>query len=59
MKIKLTTSALIAAKKKEFLEANMKDQKIYDHIQDDFKNVSYILKVYSHMSKLKCSHCMK
>lgn len=39
-KIKVTTSALIAAKKKEYLETNMKDLKMYDHVHDNFKNVS-------------------
>lgn len=42
IKIKPTTSALIAARKKEFLETNnMKGRQMYDHVQDDFKNVSY------------------
>lgn len=41
IKIKPTTSALIAARKKEFLETNnMKGRQMYDHVQDDFKNVS-------------------
>lgn len=39
--MKPTTSALIAAKKREFLETNnMKGRQMYDHVQDDFKNVS-------------------
>ncbi|VVC27104.1 Hypothetical protein CINCED_3A008507 [Cinara cedri] len=38
IKIKLTTSDLIAARKKEYLETNMKNCKLYDHVQDDFKN---------------------
>lgn len=43
IKTKVTTSDLIAAKKKEFLEMNMKDCELYDHVQDDFKNVSYVI----------------
>ncbi|CAI6357408.1 unnamed protein product [Macrosiphum euphorbiae] len=39
IKVKPTTSALIAARKKEFLETNnMKGRQMYDHVQDDFKN---------------------
>lgn len=47
IKIKLTTSDLIAARKKVFLETNMNDRKMYDHVQDDFKNVSRICSVNS------------
>lgn len=47
IKIKLTTSDLIAARKKVFLETNMNDRKMYDHVQDDFKNVSCICSVNS------------
>lgn len=43
MNVKLTTSALIAAKKKEYLLTNMKDLKLYDRVQDNFKNVSCVV----------------
>lgn len=41
IKIKVTTSDLIAARKKEFLETNMNNRKLYDRVQDDFKNVRF------------------